>query len=162
MLKVEDILAIITAVDQSGISRFELEQEATKLVLVKGDSQAAPAKEQSATAASLNQAAVHTAASVPAALPALPAEQAPAAEQAELYSLPAPMIGTFYAAPEPGAAPFVAVGQKVEAGTIVCVLEAMKLFNEIEAGIAGEVTEVLVKDGQFVEYGQPLFVIKKL
>jgi len=69
-------------------------------------------------------------------------------------------VGTFYAASEPGADPFVKPGQKVMANTVVCVLEAMKLFNEIEAGITGEIVEVLCKDGEFVEYGQPLFLVK--
>ncbi|SMC52455.1 acetyl-CoA carboxylase biotin carboxyl carrier protein [Sporomusa malonica] len=148
MLKVEEILEIIKAVNQSDINRFELEQEATRLVIVKGGSQIQLAQaEQTAVADSLCQGSAQTTV---------------AAVEYKLHTLPAPMIGTFYAAPEPGAEPFVKVGQQVQTGTIVCVLEAMKLFNEIEAGIDGEIAEVLVKDGQFVEYGQPLFVIKPL
>lgn len=70
------------------------------------------------------------------------------------------MVGTFYQAPSPDAAPYVKVGDKVGEETIVCIVEAMKLFNEIEAEIKGEIVEVLVKDGQLVEYGQPLFLVK--
>ena len=71
-----------------------------------------------------------------------------------------PMVGTFYQAPNPESPVFVKVGDKVGEETIVCIVEAMKLFNEIEAEIKGEIVEVLVKDGQLVEYGQPLFLVK--
>ncbi|MBJ6135807.1 acetyl-CoA carboxylase biotin carboxyl carrier protein [Ochrobactrum sp. Q0168] len=73
----------------------------------------------------------------------------------------APMVGTFYAAPKPGAAAFVAVGDAVEADTVLCIVEVMKLMNNIEAGIAGTVTRVLVENEQVVEYGQPMVVIKR-
>ncbi len=87
--------------------------------------------------------------------------QAQQAEQLSgLEAITASSVGTFYAAPEPGAEPFVKPGQTITANTVVCVLEAMKLFNEIEAGINGEIVEVLLKDGDFVEYGQPLFIVK--
>jgi acetyl-CoA carboxylase biotin carboxyl carrier protein len=69
------------------------------------------------------------------------------------------MVGTFYRAPSPGAEPFVEVGKPVKAGETLCIIEAMKLLNEIEADVGGEVKEVLVDNGQAVEYGQPLFVI---
>lgn len=70
------------------------------------------------------------------------------------------MVGTFYQAPNPEAAPYVKVGDKVGEESIVCIVEAMKLFNEIEAEVKGEIVEILVKDGQLVEYGQPLFLVK--
>ena len=72
----------------------------------------------------------------------------------------APMVGTFYGAPDPKAEPFVKVGSKVTPNTVVCILEAMKLFSEIEAEVEGEITEILVNDGEFVEFGQPLFKVK--
>lgn len=160
MLKIDDILEIIKAVNQSAINRFELEQDATRLVLVKEDGEVKPKQaDQSTLANSLCEKVQQMPAAVKSAADTIKTQQTTAAAT-DLYTLPAPMIGTFYAAPEPGAEPFAKVGQQVQAGTIVCVLEAMKLFNEIEAGIEGEITEVLVKDGQFVEYGQPLFVIK--
>ncbi len=160
MLKIDDILEIIKAVNLSAINRFELEQDATRLVIVKEDSQVKPKQgDHSVLADSLCHQVQPMAAREKSESATLQSQQVAAAVP-NLYTLPAPMIGTFYAASEPGAEPFVKVGQKVQAGTIVCVLEAMKLFNEIEAGMDGEITEVLVKDGQFVEYGQPLFVIK--
>jgi acetyl-CoA carboxylase biotin carboxyl carrier protein len=71
-----------------------------------------------------------------------------------------PMVGTFYAKPEADADPFVQVGQTIEHKDVVCVIEAMKLFNEVDAGMEGEVLEILVKDGDVVEFGQPLFTVK--
>lgn len=72
----------------------------------------------------------------------------------------APMVGTFYKSPSPDEGPYVQVGSRVENNTTVCILEAMKLFNEIQAEVTGEITEILVEDGQMVEYGQPLFKVK--
>ncbi|GGH97802.1 MULTISPECIES: acetyl-CoA carboxylase biotin carboxyl carrier protein [Mammaliicoccus] len=72
----------------------------------------------------------------------------------------APMVGTFYKSPSPDEGPYVQVGSHVDADTTVCILEAMKLFNEIQAEVSGEITEILVEDGQMVEYGQPLFKVK--
>lgn len=70
------------------------------------------------------------------------------------------MVGTFYASPSPDADVYVKVGSKVSSDSVVCIVEAMKLFNEIEAEVNGEIVEILVKDGQLVEYGQPLFLVK--
>ena len=112
---------------------------------------------------------------VPAALPgalpagrATPAEGAPAvgegggaaeAPKANLLDIKSPMVGTYYSAPEPGAKPYVTVGGRIEKGQILCIIEAMKIMNEIESEVAGVVTEVLASDAQPVEYGQPLFRI---
>ena len=71
-----------------------------------------------------------------------------------------PLVGTFYEAPSPGAAPFVKVGDQVEVGQVLCIVEAMKLMNEVESDMAGEVVERIAKAGQPVEYGQPLFAVK--
>lgn len=89
-----------------------------------------------------------------------PKAAAPVADDASLHKITSPMVGTFYQAPSPDAPAYVKVGDKVGEETIVCIVEAMKLFNEIEAEIKGEIVEVLVKDGQLVEYGQPLFLVK--
>jgi len=78
-----------------------------------------------------------------------------------LESVKAPLVGTFYARPEPTAHPFVRVGDRVTPDTVVCLIEAMKIFNEIKAGVHGTVHAVLAEDGQLVEYGQPLFLIRK-
>ena len=105
-------------------------------------------------------AASWSAAPVEAAEAAAP-EAAPAAEETEtITDITAPMVGTFYCAPDPKAPPFVKVGSVVAPNTVVCVLEAMKIFSEVEAEVEGEITEVLVKDGDFVEFGQPLFRVR--
>ncbi len=77
-----------------------------------------------------------------------------------LVIIPAPMVGTFYRAPSPDAKPYVNVGDSIEAGEVICIIEAMKLMNEITADITGEVTEILVEDGQSVEYDQPMFQVR--
>jgi acetyl-CoA carboxylase biotin carboxyl carrier protein len=92
---------------------------------------------------------------------ALPAIEAPAAQEPKGggNDVKSPMVGTFYSAPEPGAKPYVSVGSRVSKGQILCIIEAMKIMNEIESEVAGIVTEVLASDAQPVEYGQPLFRI---
>lgn len=77
-----------------------------------------------------------------------------------LHKITSPMVGTFYAAPNPDADPYVTIGSKVKENTVVCIVEAMKLFNEIEAEVKGEIVDILVENGQLVEYGQPLFLVK--
>ena len=90
---------------------------------------------------------------VPAAAPAAPAPPAPS----NLVEIKSPMVGTFYSSPEPGAAPYLKVGSRVSAGQVVCIIEAMKIMNEIESEVGGVVKEVLLENSQPVEFGQPLF-----
>lgn len=82
------------------------------------------------------------------------------ADDPSIFKIVSPMVGTFYQAPALDADPFVKIGDKVEKSTVVCILEAMKLFNEIEAEVNGKIVDVLVENGQLVEYGQPLFLVK--
>jgi len=103
----------------------------------------------------------------PAAAPltaAPPSEPAPAALAADsdagLHMIKSPIVGTYYGSPSPGAAPFVSPGDHVDKGQIVCIIEAMKLMNEIESDVAGEVVKVLVTNGQPIEFGQPLFAVR--
>jgi acetyl-CoA carboxylase biotin carboxyl carrier protein len=105
----------------------------------------------------------------PAALAAPPAAAAPAAaavsvapaaSEANLLTIEAPMVGTLYRAPSPDAPPFVRDGDRVTKGQVVCIIEAMKLMNEIESKVAGRVVKVLVENAQAVEYGQPLFLLE--
>ena len=89
------------------------------------------------------------------------AVEAPAdIDRANLEEVPSPMVGTFYRAPSPDADPFVEVGDKIEAETVICIIEAMKVMNEIKAEVAGEAVEILVQNGEAVEFGQPLFLIR--
>lgn len=96
----------------------------------------------------------------PAAAGAPVAERAPAAEAGDVHVVKSPIVGTFYEAPSPGAEPFVKLGDQVGTGQVLCIIEAMKLMNEIESDVAGEVVRIYVESGQPVEYGQPLFAIR--
>jgi acetyl-CoA carboxylase biotin carboxyl carrier protein len=95
----------------------------------------------------------------PSAMPA-PAAPAAAPPEPKGHSLKSPMVGTFYRAPSPGAPPFVEIGQSVSKGQTLCIIEAMKLLNEIESDVSGTIKAILVENGQPVEYGQPLFLIE--
>src|SRR5262249_37762237 len=102
---------------------------------------------------------VEMAGAPPVAAPTPATPSAPAAEEG-LHSVKSPIVGTFYEAPSPGAPPFVKVGDSVEVGQVICIVEAMKLLNEIESDVAGEVLKKLASNGQPIEYGQELFVIR--
>ena len=96
-----------------------------------------------------------------AMVPALPVTAAaPVASEVHLLTIEAPMVGTFYRAPSPDASPFIRDGERVKKGQVVCIIEAMKLMNEIESKVAGRVVKVLVENAQPVEYGQPLFLLE--
>jgi acetyl-CoA carboxylase biotin carboxyl carrier protein len=99
-----------------------------------------------------------TAESSPAHVEAM--SPAPAAPTEELHIIKSPIVGTFYAAASPGASPFVKIGDVIQAGQVVCIIEAMKLMNEIEADVSGELVRALVENGQPVEYGQGLFAVR--
>jgi acetyl-CoA carboxylase biotin carboxyl carrier protein len=146
---------LIDLVAESGIAEIEVTEGEDKVRIVKH----APTVVAAAAAPPV-QTLVAGAAPVPLPPPAaLPPAAEAAAEQAPGSVVKSPMVGTFYRSPSPGAKAFVEVGQPVKPGDTLCIIEAMKLLNEIEAEVAGEVKEVLVENGQPVEYGQPLFVI---
>ncbi|WP_269505715.1 acetyl-CoA carboxylase biotin carboxyl carrier protein [Burkholderia sp. IMCC1007] len=147
---------LIDLVSESGISELEVTEGEGKVRIVKN----APPVYVQQTAGFAPQV------SAPAPSAALPTEgaaaapagaAAPAAPQGHVVT--SPMVGTFYRAPSPGADPFVQVGDTVKEGQTICIIEAMKLLNEIESDKAGVIKEILVENGQAVEYGQPLFVI---
>ncbi|SDE29859.1 acetyl-CoA carboxylase biotin carboxyl carrier protein [Sporomusa acidovorans] len=147
MFTIAEIKELIQAVDQSSINHFEWNHQGAKLVIAKNPN--LPQGQPAAEPARFNPAPRETAAPV-----------ITETAQSAFVEILSPTVGTFYAAPEPGAAPFITIGGKVEADTVVCILEAMKLFNDVSAGVTGEIVEVLAKDGDFVEYGQPLFLVK--
>lgn len=99
--------------------------------------------------------------SIAAPLPAVTASAAaPAAAEEKLHEVKSPIVGTFYESPAPGASAFVKVGDQVEVGQVLCIVEAMKLMNEIESDVAGEVVRIIASNGQPVEFGQPLFAVR--
>jgi len=151
---------LIDLVSESNVSELEITEAEGKVRIVKGSGPVAPAVASTATAGPLMMAA--PVAGMPAATaqpPAMPVP-VPAAPAVEGHVLKSPMVGTFYRASSPGAKPFVEVGAQVKAGDTVCIIEAMKILNEIEADKSGTVTRILCENGQPVEYGQALAVIE--
>ena len=144
---------LIDLVSESGVAELEIREGEDHLRIVKPTRASAPALQPQTVITAAGAAAPAPAAPVATAAPA---PEAPAAEKKTINS---PMVGTFYRSPSPGAKPFVEVGQKVAAGDTVCIIEAMKLLNEIEAETDGVIREILVENGSPVEFGLPLFVI---
>jgi acetyl-CoA carboxylase biotin carboxyl carrier protein len=159
----KELKELIEFLIEKDIAEFELERGDVKVRIKRG------AEHVVAPAAPVTHFAVHTgsssapetAASVPASA-ATPVESAPAAPppEAGLHTVRSPIVGTFYECPSPGSPPFVKPGDTVEIGQVLCIVEAMKLMNEIEADVAGEIVKKLVANGQPIEYGQELFVIR--
>lgn len=142
---------LIDLVSDSNVSELEITEAEGKVRIVK----AGPAMVQ-AYQMPVQMAAPMAAAPAAVAAPAAPA----AAPVAAGHAVKAPMVGTFYRAASPGAKAFVEVGQTVKEGETICIIEAMKILNEIEADKAGTVTQILCENGQAVEYGQPMFIIE--
>ncbi|KRF55955.1 MULTISPECIES: acetyl-CoA carboxylase biotin carboxyl carrier protein [Priestia] len=151
MINVRELQEVVSLMNESGIQKLHIEHEGTKVVI---DKAGIPLEDTAVTEVKTDE------------VKAAATEQAPqdsmsvnAADNNEKQIL-SPMVGTFYSKPEADADPFVQVGQTIEHKDVVCVIEAMKLFNEVDAGMEGEVLEILVKDGDVVEFGQPLFTVK--
>ena len=148
-MKVEQVLELVKAVSDSELTEFKYEEDGVKLSLKKTSDRIVQVQAPAAPAAA------------PVIAPA--GAEAPAAASAESEIkgnvVKSPLVGTFYAAPAEDADPFVKVGDSVKEGQVLAIVEAMKLMNEIESDFTGTVTEILVENGQAVEYGQPLFVI---
>ena len=148
--------SLIDLVSESNISELEITEAEGKIRIVKSE----PATSAPAQTLYVQAPGAAAAAPMPAAAAAAPAAAAaePAAETGHIVK--SPMVGTFYRAPSPGAKPFVEVGDTIKEGQPICIIEAMKIMNEIEADCTGTVTRMLCENGQAVEFGQPLFVIE--
>lgn len=162
-MNIQEVRELIKLIDGSSIDEFEYEQDGAKITLKKckeGGSVPAyvPVQEEKAV---FSKPAEAEADSVGAPTPQ-PSEPSETKEQTDenLHKIVSPMVGTFYNSPSPDDEPYVKVGDKVQPDTVVCIVEAMKLFNEIDADQAGEIVEILVENGELVEYGQPLFLVK--
>lgn len=169
MLKIQEIREIIKLIDQSDIGEFTYENDDAKIKLKKSANtvavQEAPVIQEAPKPVVEKSVAVQTKVEkeISTEVQSQPEVAAPTISEEEasnLHKISSPMVGTFYQAPSPDSDPYVKVGDTIESDTIVCIVEAMKLFNEIEAEVEGEIVEVLVKDGELVEYGQPLFLVQ--
>jgi acetyl-CoA carboxylase biotin carboxyl carrier protein len=165
MLKVQEIREIIKLVDQSSLDEFVYEHEGSKIQMKKGVLSTVTAVQPATRAVETIQVSVPTPVAAPVEQTQVVVQEPlqavkPEAEAANLHKIVSPMVGTFYAAPSPEADAYVKPGSKISKDSIVCIVEAMKLFNEIEAEVNGEIVEVLVQNGQLVEFGQPLFLVK--
>jgi len=161
-LSEDDVLHILKLIDESKFDYFQLEVGELKITVSKGDPIPLPgtaAQSMPAPAAASANPAPAPAAATPAAAPAASAPK-PAAIPEGMQPITAPLLGTFYIAPEPGAPPFVKVGQQITEDTTVGLIEVMKVFNSVRAGVKGTVIELVVQNGQFVEFGQTLFIVK--
>ncbi len=155
-MDIRKVKKLIELLEESGVSEIEIKEgeEAVRISrhptgtvhAIHAPVAYAPAPAATPGSAMTTQAAPAT----PAAIPAAPPD----------HAVTAPMVGTFYSAPAPGAKPFVELGSEVKPGDVLCIIEAMKMMNQIESDIGGRVVSVLVKNGDPVEFGQPLFVIE--
>jgi acetyl-CoA carboxylase biotin carboxyl carrier protein len=176
-MKLQEIQKLISMLEQSGVNEIELETDGMKLRLSKAVPPAPAVTPTQQPPTPIFFMAPPAGASVPApapaAAPANPASQPPAAQEppaappqrprpANAHEVHSPMVGTFYRSPAPGADPFVKIGDRVKKGQTLCIIEAMKLMNEIECEIDGTVVDVLVENAQPVEYGEPLLLIEPL
>lgn len=150
------IRRLVKLVETSGISELEIEEKESRIYISKYGS-AAPGPVNYTVAQMPQAAPVAAPQAAPATVSAPPAAPAPAEK---LHEIKSPIVGTFYRSPAPDADSYVKVGDRVEQGSVLCIVEAMKLMNEIECDISGTVEKILVDNGRPVEYGQGLFLIK--
>jgi acetyl-CoA carboxylase biotin carboxyl carrier protein len=160
-MDLKDIQNLIKFVAKSGASEVKLEMEDIKITVKTGSEKTETTIVQQAIPTA--QIPVTAQAITPAEVPAAPAlakeEPAPADDESKYLTITSPIIGTFYRKPSPDKPMFVEVGDVVNDDSIVCVIEAMKLFNEIESEVSGKIVKILVEDSSPVEFGQPLFLV---
>ncbi|WP_040951344.1 acetyl-CoA carboxylase biotin carboxyl carrier protein [Gorillibacterium massiliense] len=164
MFKLSEVKELIKLIDQSSLQELEIQNDNYRLAIRKPVKSevltvaAAPAGQAYIPAPTLSVLSEQLAAPSASAPVAVPAAEP---DTSNLHRIVSPMVGTFYQSPAPDSPVFVNIGSKVTEKSVVCIVEAMKLMNEIEAEVKGEIVEILVDNGQLVEYGQPLFLVKK-
>jgi acetyl-CoA carboxylase biotin carboxyl carrier protein len=154
----KELKELIEFIIEKGIAEFELERGDVKVKIKRASEPAAVVVPETRYVAMPPTSPVVPVASSDPKVSVVAAE--PARPEENLHIVRSPIVGTFYEAPSPGAPPFVKVGDKVEAGQVLCIVEAMKLMNEIESDVAGELVKILVTNGQPIEYGQELFAVR--
>jgi acetyl-CoA carboxylase biotin carboxyl carrier protein len=154
-MEYKQIQELIKTINKSNISELSIEEKDFKITIKQEQTSAEPQYIMAAPSAM-----PIAAPAVPAAAPATPANPAPAAASTNQITVKSPMIGTFYRSAGPDKAPFINVGDEIKDGQVVCIIEAMKLFNEIESEVSGRIVKVLVDDASPVEYDQALFIVE--
>lgn len=157
-MDIKDLKTLIKMVTETDITEFEMESEQEKIIIKRGQSEVVTYAAAPSYAAAVPVAAPVAAA--PAPVVAAPVAAAPASDKGEVIT--SPIVGTFYASPSPESDPYVKVGSIVEMGQTLCIVEAMKLMNEIEAEFKCKVVEILGENAKPVEYGAPLFRVERL
>ena len=155
-MDLKDIKAIIDLMKKNSITEFELEEKDSKLRLKRGLNGAAPSIQNDDTI----QLMPVSMAAPAAPAPVVAASPAPVLANSGEIDIKSPMIGTFYRSPSPESASYIEVGAEVNSDTVVCIIEAMKVMNEIKAEVKGVITQILVENGKPVEFGQPLFKVR--
>ena len=158
---IEDLRQLIEFLKQHGVAEFDVDRGDLKIRLKFNPPESGPTGlhelagllRSAAPASPMHSTASHATA-------ATPAVEKQASEEEELHLVKSPIVGTFYSSPSPGAASFVSPGDHVEKGQVICIVEAMKLMNEIESDASGEIVRCLVSNGQAIEFGQPLYSIR--
>jgi len=158
-MEIKDLKLLIKMITETDITEFEMDNADEKIVIKRGQQ---PEIIQMTAPATYMQAPAPMAAAPVAAAPVAAAVVAPVAAVESGETINSPIVGTFYRAASPEAAPFAEVGQVVEKGQVICLVEAMKLFNEIEAEFKCKIVKICAENAQPVEFGQPLFVVEKL
>lgn len=153
MMDAEFVERLIRAVDESGIDTLEIRRGGTRVRISKTPPPVAASPPEAGAAAAIGVAESPVPGDAPSAATAAPEGE----PDASLVEIKSPMVGTFYRAGAPGAPPYVDAGQRISEGDTLCIIEAMKLMNEFESDISGTIEEILVEDGEPVEYGQVLF-----
>ena len=150
-MDIEKIQALVRLMVDNDLSEVQIHSGEEEISLKRGQPgvQAVPPVQLATPVAVVAAAASGT---------AVAAASAPPADN--LVPIPSPMVGTFYAAPSPDSPPYISIGSEVDTGTVVCIVEAMKVMNEIKAEIRGTIAKVLVRNGEAIEFGQPLFMVK--
>jgi acetyl-CoA carboxylase biotin carboxyl carrier protein len=160
-MDLKEIKSIIDLMTRNGLSEFELEKGDVKLRIKRGPAGEWTSSTTAAAPALSTPAAVPVSAAAPVPTMAAPVAATPAAATAAAGgAIVSPMVGTFYRAPSPDSPPYIEVGQEVKEDTVVCIIEAMKVMNEIKAEVVGVIVEVLAQNGKPVEFGKPLFAVR--
>ncbi len=158
-MDIKQIQDLIKFVAKSGVNEVSIEEQDFKITIKTNQEPTYVTASLPAVAPAPIQAAVPVAPAAEAAAPTSAVPVAPANDEAHLVTIKSPMIGTFYRSPGPDKAVFVNVGDEITPGKVLCIVEAMKLFNEIESEVSGKIVKILINDAQPVEYDQPLFLV---